>query len=534
MTNRAVIYARYSTDLQNDQSVEDQIRLCEGHAERLGLLVVGKYFDRAKSGASLFGRPGLTNLMAASEAGDFDFLISEAPDRISRDIADLAHIHKNLRFRGVEMNCVNGGAMDTLQIGMHGVMGQMQREEGAKKVKRGMVGVIRSGRNAGGKAYGYRPVLGKPGELEIVEAEAAVVRRIFDMYAGGVAPRSIASALNAEGVPAPRGIHWNSSTINGNGQRGNGILRNPLYAGRLIWNRVRMVKDPSTGKRISRINPESEHEEIAAPHLRILSDELFEAVQRRKEATGGKHSHTTPKNKRLLSGLLKCGQCGGGLSIVGSDRSGPRVVCSNHKESGSCSNRGRYYVEKIERRVVDTLRMQFADTAIIDAYVQEYQAERRRVEIERRRGRAALEKAHADAIEAITRIVEKLSKGLIEDDDAAAILPGLRLERDRCKRELSAEPPLNNVLEIKPKAVALFRQDIESLAETLSKKDAEPSLELAMAFRRVIASVVVAPRLAGEGYKIEINGFLASLVSPELSAVLMVAGEGLEPPTRGL
>ena len=85
-------------------------------------------------------------------------LISEAADRISRDMADLAGIHKKLDFRGIEINCVNGGKLDTLQVGVHGLVGQMQREEGARKVRRGMIGVISDGRNAGGRAYGYRPV----------------------------------------------------------------------------------------------------------------------------------------------------------------------------------------------------------------------------------------------------------------------------------------------------------------------------------------------------------------------------------------
>jgi DNA invertase Pin-like site-specific DNA recombinase len=80
------------------------------------------------------------------------------------------------------MNCVSTGRMDSLQIGMHGVVGQMQREEGVKKVRRGLAGVIRDGRSAGGRAYGYRPKLGKPGELEVVEPEAAVIRRIFAAY----------------------------------------------------------------------------------------------------------------------------------------------------------------------------------------------------------------------------------------------------------------------------------------------------------------------------------------------------------------
>ena len=168
--------------------------------------------------------------MQAAEAGSFDVLVSEAPDRISRAMADLSGLHRSLEFRGVHIDCVNGGRMDTVQIGMHGVIGQMQREEGAKKTRRGLAGVIRSGRSAGGRAYGYRPIVGRAGELEIVPSGAETINRIFAMYAVSTAPRKIASILNAEGVPAPRGTRWNASTVNGNEKRGHGILRNPLIA----------------------------------------------------------------------------------------------------------------------------------------------------------------------------------------------------------------------------------------------------------------------------------------------------------------
>ena|SRR5579862_1840573 len=93
--------------------------------------------------------------------------------------------------------------MDTIQIGMHGVIGQMQREEGAKKVRRGMAGVVTSGRSAGGRAYGYRPVIGKPGHLDIVETEAEIVRRIFAAYALGTSPRAVATGLNNDNVAPP-------------------------------------------------------------------------------------------------------------------------------------------------------------------------------------------------------------------------------------------------------------------------------------------------------------------------------------------
>lgn len=89
----------------------------------------------------------------------------------------------------MEINCVNGGAIDTVQFGMFGVIGQMQREESANKTHRGMAGLVRAGRNAGGKSYGFEPVPREKGELRIVEEEAVVIRRIFDLYINRVSPR---------------------------------------------------------------------------------------------------------------------------------------------------------------------------------------------------------------------------------------------------------------------------------------------------------------------------------------------------------
>ena len=99
---------------------------------------------------------------------------------------------------------------------------------------------------------------GDKGKRVIVETEAEIVRRIFREYVDGRTPRDIACDLNKENVPPPRGRAWSPSTINGNMQRGTGVLQNELYAGRLVWNKVRMIKDPDTGKQISRPNPKSQ------------------------------------------------------------------------------------------------------------------------------------------------------------------------------------------------------------------------------------------------------------------------------------
>jgi hypothetical protein len=94
-------------------------------------------------------------------------------------------------------------------------------------------------------------IAGRAGELEIVEAEAAIGRHIFERYLAGDTPRQIAGHLNLDRVLPPRGGDpWRASTINGNKRRANGILQSEIYKGVIVWNRLRMMRDPSTGRRI--------------------------------------------------------------------------------------------------------------------------------------------------------------------------------------------------------------------------------------------------------------------------------------------
>ena len=135
--------------------------------------------------------------------------------------------------------------------------------------------------------------LGREGELEIVEGHAKIVRRIFEEFAQGYTARDIAGRLNGDGVDPPHGIRWNASTIYGSVQRGNGILLNEIYVGQIVWNKVRMVKDPETGKRISRPNPSTQHKRTAAPHLRIVDEGTWTAVQAKRRII----PHTKPKHR---------------------------------------------------------------------------------------------------------------------------------------------------------------------------------------------------------------------------------------------
>ena len=97
--------------------------------------------------------------------GRFDVIIVETFDSLSRRAADITGLYDDLKFKGVRLVSVNEGEGDILSIGLRGVIGQVQREQGAQKVHRGMVGLIARGLTAGGKAYGYRRTRRSPASL---------------------------------------------------------------------------------------------------------------------------------------------------------------------------------------------------------------------------------------------------------------------------------------------------------------------------------------------------------------------------------
>ncbi len=234
------------------------------------------YADRAISGGTLL-RPGIQALIEDSLAGRFDLIVAEALDRISRDQADIAMIYKRLIFAGIKLVTLAEGEISDLHVGLKGTMNALFLKDLADKTRRGLRGRVEAGRSGGGNSYGYDVIhkTASDGAVErggrtINDREAEIVRRIFQLYASGRSPRRIAFDLNHDDVPAPAGRDWSASTINGNAARGTGILNNELYIGRLIWNRLRYLKAPDTGKRVSRLNPESEWIVKEVPELCIV------------------------------------------------------------------------------------------------------------------------------------------------------------------------------------------------------------------------------------------------------------------------
>jgi site-specific DNA recombinase len=289
---RVAAYARYSTDRQNPLSTEDQLAKCREYARERGWLYSQEhvYADSEVSGATL-DRPGLRLLLAAAESKPrpFDVLLLEDASRLSRKQADVLNLCERLIFAGVQIHFISQG-IDSgdekfqLLLLARGMIDQLFLADTAKRVRRGLEGLIRRGLHTGGRCYGYRSRKDSDGtRLEVCEPEAIIVRRIFQLYANGMSLKAISKKLNADGITSPQphkgriSRSWCPSSIRT-------MLRNERYTGRVIWSRRHKVRDPKTGRRAYRTKEGDKPIEGAnQPELRILPDELWRAVEERRE-----------------------------------------------------------------------------------------------------------------------------------------------------------------------------------------------------------------------------------------------------------
>ncbi len=278
--SRCVIYTRYSSDKQSENSLVDQERECRAYAEREGWEVVHVYSDAAISGIS-DNRPEFQHMCLDAKNGLFDFVLAESLDRLSRNLADISRFFDDLEFYGIRLHTKDAGEINKMHIAFVGYVSEQFISNLSDKVVRGQKGLVHDGKTAGGLGYGY--IVGSPGERTVDEQKAEVIRRIFQDYANGVSPRAIAKRLNENCITGPSGKEWKDTTIRGQRDRGTGILNNEAYVGRLIYGRTSYRKNPRTGKKVARNKPENEWIVEDVPNLRIIPDDLWAAVKAQQE-----------------------------------------------------------------------------------------------------------------------------------------------------------------------------------------------------------------------------------------------------------
>ena len=252
------------------------------------------------------------------------------------------------------------------------------------------------------------------GEREIIPAEARVVERIFRDYERVISPKEIGKRLNKEGVPGSNQRPWSPSTIHGHALRGTGILNNELYVGRLVWNRQRYVKDPDTGKRLSRPNPVSEWITADVPSLRVIDDDLWNRVKARQRSVRHVSSDERPpfnhfrRPKYLFSGLTKCGECGGGYVMFWREK----LACFNARSRSTCTNRLTISRMDVEQRVLDAVRDQLMRKDLFEEFCQEYTREMNRLRMEQHAGASNARRELGKVEREIGKLVQAIKDGL--------------------------------------------------------------------------------------------------------------------------
>ena len=542
---KVAIYARYSSDNQREASIADQLRVCREFAARQGWTTVQEFTDHAISGATLL-RSGFQALMRDALNQRFDVVLAEALDRFSRDQEDTAGLFKRLTFAGVNIVTLAEGDITHLHVGLKGTMNALFLKDLADKTRRGLRGRVELGKSGGGLCYGYRVRHAAhdgvaTGEREIVPAEAEVVRRIFTVYSTGMSPKAIARQLNAERCPGPGGAPWNPSTIHGNRARGTGILNNELYIGRLVWNRLRYVKDPDTGKRVSRSNPPAEWVTAPVPDLRVVDDELWEEVKARQAKMRRVASSGDPKQfnrarrpKYLFSGLTKCAECGGGYVMYWRDR----LACFGARSRGTCTNRLTISRQEVEGRVLVALRDKLMRRDLFEDFCREYVRELNRLRMEHR---AALSSARTE-LATVQREIRKLVQAIKDGVSALSIkdeLLSLEARKTELQSRLNA-PEMPELLH--PFMADVYREKVASLCLALESEESRTGATDAI--RALVEAILLEPD--GDQLKITLKGHLAGMLSaardtkrsPDTGDLMvqikLVAGAGFEPATFGL
>ena len=345
---KAVVYARFSSDNQRDESIDAQLRAIEEYANKNDIKIVNKFIDRAKSATS-DKRPAFQEMIKYCEADNtgISMVIVHKLDRFSRDKYDSAMYKQKLKVKGIRVvsvleNLDNSPESLILESVIEG-MAQYYSANLAREVAKGQKeNALKALHNGGDAPLGYDVAFDKT--YLVNEEEAQAVKIIFDMYVNGYSYSNIIDKLNDLGYKTKRGNKFGKNSLHG-------ILSNEKYTGVYVFNKTQ--RKGVNGKRNGhKQKSDDEIIKVEGGMPQIIDREVFlqaqEMMQKRKKAPGS-HKATT---LYLLTGLIRCGECGHAMQgnrrkdKYGNDYISYRCGC--RKQKRDCKNKEikRDYLEE--------------------------------------------------------------------------------------------------------------------------------------------------------------------------------------------
>ena len=343
----AVIYARYSSDNQREESIEGQIRECTAYAEKNDITIVKHYIDRAIS-AKTDNRPQFQQMIKDSDKKLFDIVLVWKLDRFARNRYDSARYKTQLKKNGVKLM----SATEIISEGPEGIILESVLEgyaeyysaDLAEKVVRGQTENILKGRCNGGRGtFGY--TLDSERKFHIDPLASPFVLESFTKYRDGLTMKEIRDWLNENGIKNPVGGEFTYNSVEH-------MLKNRRYIGELKFRDV-VVPD-------------------AIPPIVPL--ELFDDVQEKIAKNKKAPARRKAEDDYLLTTKLHCGCCGALMfGESGTSRTGEvhrYYKCATAKKHKGCKKK-TVRKEWLEDLVVAETMKLIQDDAVIDAIVAE-------------------------------------------------------------------------------------------------------------------------------------------------------------------
>ena len=330
--------------------------------------------------------------------------------------------------------------------------------------------------------------------------------RIFKDYVAGKSPKAIAHQLNKEGFDGPSGRGWGASTLYGNRERGTGILNNELYIGQLVWNRLRYIKDPDTGKRVSRLNPEDQWIRKDVPELRIIDQELWEQVKAKQGLYSKKDRplNATRRPRNLFSFLLKCGCCGGGFSKMSQTHYG----CSTARNKGTCDNRLGMHQEVLEHSILSSLQAHLMNPELCKVFCEEYT---RHLNELRKQHNTTLAR-HKAELARLIKNKDRIIKAVVEGYNTPDMKDELNQNAARrAELEKILEGAEDSPVRIHPHMANRYHKEVRALVDSLNTP--EHRQEAASLLRSLIEKIVLTPKADKSSLQVDLYGDLAGILS---------------------
>lgn len=525
---RYAIYARYSSDRQDETSCEDQITMCIRYVDQHNGIVVDTYKDSAVTGTTA-NRDHYNRMLADVQDGKIDVVLALTLDRLSRDQEDQARLYKLCKYHESKIVTLNEGEVNQMVIGFKGTMAAIFSVDLSKRVKDGMDEGAKRGKALGRIPYGYkieyeRDANGervlhnngrrKSGKLVIDEEKADVVRMIYVWYAEeDISPIEIARRLNEKGIKSSYDKEWTAAGIRGKRENSTGILGNWIYVGKRVRNRTKTYMNPHTQKRINKPLDQSEWDIIEDEDLRIVGDNLWKAVGAKLEE---KSIGRCPKNnpltaarrpRYLLSGKMECGCCGSNFRMVAT----PFLGCGGYVSGKKCETKQRVEYSRAEEAILNGLKTHLLTPENIDRFLDMYEEEYQEKFDEYNDQQKRLKRQAQSVQGKIDRIMRTIEDGTISQVAVGTI--GKRLAELE-KEKLEVDAKLSRLIPVKvPKRnkVQVYRDQVVDLTDSLNDPEIKKA---AFAALRPLIDKVVFHYNDGQ-WTLEFTGDLGGMIGSE-------------------